>query len=75
MFFLHIYLYIYCIIRSWLNEMFMHSRTVSLRLKDSSAAKCSSDNYSQKHIGHPWKTVRSAFHCIIVLQWRGEGPK
>ena len=55
--------------------MFMPSRTVSPRLKDSSAAKCSSDNYSQKHIGHPWETVRSPFHCIIVLQWRGEGPK
>ena len=60
-------------IRLWLYELFVHSRTVSLRLEDSDALECSFDNYP--HTTNLWPSVENCQNyiwSIIVLQLQGD---
>ena len=64
--------HISCTLRSWVIEIFSHSRTVSPRLGDNYASKCWSDNFHTQNIyHHAWKTVRTTLQCIVGLQSRG----
>ena len=62
--------------QSWIHEMFMHSRTVSPQLEDNIEKNVDPKYFDTKHIcHHAWKTVRTTFQYIFVLQWRGEVPE
>ena len=43
-----------CTLRSWVHEIFIHSRTVSLRWGDNYASKCSFDNFPHTNYISLW---------------------
>ena len=57
-------------LRSLVNDIFSHYKTVSPHFGDNYALKCSSDNFSHTHA---WKTVRTKLQCTVGLQSWGEG--
>ena len=60
-------------IRLWLYKLFVHSRTVSLQLKDNDAWEHSFDIiHTQQICDHVWLTVRITFWSINVLQLHGD---
>ena len=53
-----------CTLRSWVNEMFTHSRTVSPRLENNYASKCISDNFP--HTKYTSPCVEKCQNCIAM---------